>query len=198
MEVRRGQGGEQRRRQHAGSCARRPRTPPWSSADREQRLCWLGDLSSSTTHQASLHSVGHLHHLRLREAILLGDFLADVFEKRNHGVEGGSVRDELRVSLALPPRVSLALPPLLSHGLHSVSLLLHRLQAALLDRGVLNWGCRLWDSQVLILTLQLSSYSILDPGISTSSQTFSVTGLQALVVMVSSSVVQLGAWYSRG
>ena len=78
--------------------------------------------------------MGDLHDLGLREAVLLGDFLADVFEKRNHGVEGGSVRDELRVSLALPPL-----------GLHSVSLLLHRLQAALLDRGVLNWGCRLWD-----------------------------------------------------
>ena len=77
--------------------------------------------------------MGHLHYLGLREAVLLGDFLADVFEKRNHGVEGGSVSDQLRVSLALPP--------LLSHSLHTLSLLgLGGLEAALLDRDVLNWG----------------------------------------------------------
>ena len=78
--------------------------------------------------------MGDLHDLGLREAVLLGDLLADVFEERHHGVEGGAVRDELGVSLALPP--------LLSHGLHSSLLLLHRLQAALLDCVVLNWGLR--------------------------------------------------------
>ena len=75
--------------------------------------------------------MGHLHYLGLREAVLLGDFLTDVFEQRNHGVEGGAVSDQLRVSLALLP--------LLSHGLHGLRLLgLGGLQAALLDRGVLN------------------------------------------------------------
>ena len=75
--------------------------------------------------------MGDLHYLGLREAVLLGDFLTDVFEQRNHGVEGGAVSDKLRVSLALPP--------LLSHGLHTVRLLgLHWLQAALLDGGVLD------------------------------------------------------------
>ena len=83
------------------------------------------------THQASLYSVGLLHYLGLREAVLLSDFLTDVFEKRNHGVEGGSVSDQLRVSLALLS--------LLSHSLHTVSLLgLGGLEAALLDRDVLN------------------------------------------------------------
>ena len=76
--------------------------------------------------------MGDLHYLGLREAVLLGDFLTDVFEQRNHGVEGGAVSDKLRVSLALPP--------LLSHGLHTVRLLgLHWLQTALLDRSVLKW-----------------------------------------------------------
>merc|ERR1719238_1867538 len=79
--------------------------------------------------QASLDSVGHLHYLGLGEAVLLANFLADVFEKRHHGVEGGAVSDELRVSLALPP--------LLSHGLHTVRLLgLDGLETALLDRDV--------------------------------------------------------------
>merc|ERR1712083_48682 len=96
--------------------------------------------------QASLHSVGHLHYLGLREAVLLADFLADVFEKRHHGVEGGTVSDELRVSLALPP--------LLSHGLHTVRLLgLDWLETALLDRDV--------PAVVLVLNLRPGDLHIL-------------------------------------
>ena len=133
------------------------------------------------THQTPLDSVGHLHNLGLGEAVLLGGLLTHVLQQGHHGVEGGAV-DKLRVGLTSLPL-----------GLNAVSLLLHRLQSALLDRGVLEDGAVLRDVDTSLLTLQLSTYSILDPGISTSSHTFSVTGLQLLVVMVSSSVVQLGA-----
>ena len=88
--------------------------------------------------------MGHLHDLRLREAVLLGGLLADVFEQRHHGggVEGKAVGDQLWVGLCL------ASLPLLGH-LHSVSLRLRldRLEAALLDRVLLNRGCRLETSQ---------------------------------------------------
>ena len=79
------------------------------------------------THQTPLDRVGDRHNLGLREAVLLGGLLTHVLQQRHHGVEGGAV-DELGVSLALLPL-----------GLHPVSLLglLHRLQAALLDSGVL-------------------------------------------------------------
>merc|ERR1719158_408593 len=98
--------------------------------------------------QASLHSVGHLHYLGLREAVLLADFLADVFEKRHHGVEGGAVSDELRVSLPLPS--------LLSHGLHTVRLLgLDGLETALLDRDV--------PAVVLVLNLRPGDLTVWRP-----------------------------------
>ena len=116
------------------------------------RVNWLARQCDVMTHQTPLDSVGHLHNLGLGEAVLLGGLLTHVLQQGHHGVEGGAV-DKLRVGLTSLPL-----------GLNTVSLLLHRLQSALLDRGVLEDGAVQRDCQYLTTHPAVVNILNLGPG----------------------------------